>query len=477
MKKIFIIAFIFTSFLYAQSFEQWKNEQSASFGLYKKTMDEEFSSMLKEKWSIYKPKEEKKLFIEPKLKEIPKIKEEVEILKQEINKSPIVKPKKYPTIQAEEIVEIKDMPKIVLDKSLENISFLFFGKQINLNYDKKINFELYEINNKTISNKWTHLSQAKTNLLIKDIKTYVDNLELNDWAKYLFINEIGKNIYKDKNKTNIFTWYILSKMGYDIKVGYNTNAIYLLSTIKHKLFQVSFFNLSNKRYYVLSPEGKSKRVTQLHIYKGNYPKSIESLSFEINKAIKFDNNIQTKNLSFDFQNKKYNIKANYSKDLVDFYRSFPQSDYKIYFNSKNSSLISQTLLKELSKELEGKTEIEAVNFLLRFTQKSFSYKTDDEQFSYEKVMFPEETLFYPFSDCEDRSIMFSTLIKNLLNLNVVGVKFSDHLATAVEFKGKVSGDSFEYKGKTYTISDATYVNANAGMTMPKYKNSSFKIIE
>jgi hypothetical protein len=121
-------------------------------------------------------------------------------------------------------------------------------------------------------------------------------------------------------------------------------------------------------------------------------------------------------------------------------------------------------------------EFEATNFLLRLVQKSFQYKRDDEQFNYEKVLFPEETLYYPFSDCEDRSIIFSYLVENLLGLDVIGVKFKDHLATAVQFSGNGIGTRFKYNGTIYTIADPTYINANVGMIMPQYKNKAFTLI-
>ena len=483
MTKILIASLICGTFLFSQSFEEWQKSQLKEYTTYKKTMDDEFASMLKEKWTIFDSREEKKIYVKPKRKKMPTIKKEVEIKKEEIKNSPIVKQKEYPIIKEPKTVINQDL----LEKQLKNfnklnhnyksLSFLFYGEDIHLNYHKGLAFDLESYDNKVISKTWDKLSKTKINKLIKQISKYDKTLELNDWAKYLFIKRIGDEIYKDTNKSNIFTWYVLSKMAYDIKVGYNKEGIYLLSTIKHKLFQVSFFNLSKKRYYVLNTSHGMKRINQLRIYKGNYPTSINSLSFEINKPIKFNKDVQSKKLSFEFQGKQYNINAKYSKNLVDFYKSFPQSDYKIYFDSKNSIQISSSLLKELNDQLKNKTQIEAVNFLLRFTQKSFAYKTDQDQFSYEKVMFPEETIFYPYSDCEDRSIMFSTLVRNLLDLNVVGIKFPDHLATAVEFTSKIKGDNFKYKGRTYTISDPTYINANAGMTMPKYKHTSFDIID
>ena len=135
------------------------------------------------------------------------------------------------------------------------------------------------------------------------------------------------------------------------------------------------------------------------------------------------------------------------------------------------------MIREIEPKIRGLTEVEAVNFLLRLTQKSFEYKRDPEQFGYEKVLFPEETLYYPYSDCEDRAIFFSYLIKHLTPLKIVGIKYSNHLATAVAFSTPIQGDSFNYNGKRYTITDPTYINANVGMTMPQYRGVNFKIIE
>jgi hypothetical protein len=336
--------------------------------------------------------------------------------------------------------------------------------------------QLVKTNKRVIAKYWDIMSQTKYKKLISQIDKKSQELNLNDWAKYQLIYKLGNKIYSDKNIANLFTWFILVKMKYDTKVGYNQDKIYLLSTMKHKLFQISFFNLKGKKYYILTPNGKTKKIGSIYTYAGDYPKAKENLSFEMRKEIKFYNNIKQKDLNFKYEGRSYTINTKYSNDLIDFYKTFPQSDYNIYFDTKNSTPLSSTILVKLAPLLQGKSEIEAVNFLLRFVQTSFEYKTDQKQFDYEKVMFPEETVFYPYSDCEDRSIMFSYLVKNILGLDVVGVKYSDHLATAVAFSSNVSGANFKYKNKIYTISDPTYINANAGMAMPKYKDSKFDVI-
>jgi len=493
------------SFLGANEYQEWLKAQSKQYTQYKKTMDEEFSDMLKKDWEAFKAMSNPTPYKKPKPVALPKVKKEVKVSKKEIKNSPIVKlkptikkpiPKKdiqKPTIKKpvpKQIVHkpivkkpnttvfvppVKlDKPKIL--KNFKRVKFDFYSSAVSIQYDIKSAFYLGKINKRVIAKYWDIMSQTQYKKLVSQINKISDNLNLNDWAKYQLIHKLGNKIYHDDNIANLFTWFVLVKMKYDTKVGYSQNKIYLLSTIKHKLFQISFFNLKKKKYYVLTPNGKVGKIGSIFTYAGDYPKAKEKLSFEMKKELKFYNNIKQKNLKFKYDGKKYSINSKYSSDLIQFYKTFPQSDYNVYFETKNSTPLNSTILVKLTPLLKGKSEIEAVNLLLRFVQTSFKYKTDQKQFDYEKVMFPEETIFYPYSDCEDRSIMFSYLVKNILGLDVVGVKYSDHLATAVAFSSNVSGSSFTYKNKKYTISDPTYINANVGMAMPKYRDSKFEII-
>lgn len=451
-------------------FENFKENVDKEFYAMKKSMDDEFSAFLKQSWAEFEATFNEKPYEKPKPKATPIIKKEKEPKKEDLKKSPIVKIK---DLKEEPKITQKPKPKIDINEKL--VSFDFYGEKININYDSSMLFELYTIDNKTISDAWQKLGKAKFTKTNEQIQNYISYLSLNDWAKYLFLHKIGKEIYKDENKANIFTWHLLAKLGFDIKVGYNNQNVFLLSSIRHKLYQVPFFTIDSKKYYLLSQ--KPQKIGTLYTYKGNYPQAKQTLTFAIDTPIKFDKDVQNRKLQFNFEGKNYAINAKYSKELVEFYNSFPQSDYNIYLDSKSSPQIDQSILKELAKYIKGMSELEAVNFLLRFTQTSFAYKTDDAQFKKEKVMFPDETVFYPYSDCEDRSIMFATLVKNLLGLKVVALKFPNHLATAVALSSKISGDSFKHNGITYTVADPTYINANAGMTMPQYKNTNFSVIE
>lgn len=55
--------------------------------------------------------------------------------------------------------------------------------------------------------------------------------------------------------------------------------------------------------------------------------------------------------------------------------------------------------------MAGKGEREAAELLLHYLHRAFPYKTDEAQFGIERTLFAEEMYYYPYSDCEDRSIL------------------------------------------------------------------------
>ena len=84
--------------------------------------------------------------------------------------------------------------------------------------------------------------------------------------------------------------------------------------------------------------------------------------------------------------------------------------------------------------------------------------------------------YYPYCDCEDRSILFSRLVRDLMGLDVVLIYYPGHLATAVKFSSEVKGDYITYQGDRYTVCDPTYINAPVGMTMPDMDNASAFVV-
>jgi hypothetical protein len=131
----------------------------------------------------------------------------------------------------------------------------------------------------------------------------------------------------------------------------------------------------------------------------------------------------------------------------------------------------------LKKQIEGKTQEEAANILINFVQTAFEYKVDDEQFGYERPLFADEVFYYPYSDCEDRSILFAVLVNELMGLEVVLLHYPGHLATAVRFSNDIVGDYINLDGDKYIVCDPTYIGASIGEAMERYKNEQAKVVK
>jgi hypothetical protein len=167
-----------------------------------------------------------------------------------------------------------------------------------------------------------------------------------------------------------------------------------------------------------------------------------------------------------------------NKNLIDFYNSYPvSSEWNLYALASLSETLKADLYPALQKQITGKSEKDAANILLNFVQTAFEYQTDRQQFGYERPLFADETFFYPASDCEDRSILFAALVRELLHLEVVLLLYPEHLATAVQFNEAIQGDYLTVEGKSFIVCDPTYIGAEIGNAMPQYKKVNATVIK
>ncbi len=163
--------------------------------------------------------------------------------------------------------------------------------------------------------------------------------------------------------------------------------------------------------------------------------------------------------------------------MIDFYNDYPLTDaWNIYAEASLSALVKKQLYPILQKAIAGNSKAAAANMLIDWVQTAFDYRTDDEQFGQERPLFADETLYYPYSDCEDRAILYAILIRDLLGLDVVLLHYPEHLATAVCFGDDTPGDHLMIDGRKYIVCDPTYIGATIGETMPQYKQTRASVV-
>jgi hypothetical protein len=468
-------------------FLAWMNQEKSSYNQYIEKQDREFSSFLKQKWKEVDVSEAKVVDAKPKPIKLPDI--EPTPLKN-VPKQPIVRiepvaPKVLPNTSPETPISkptsiiAPTVPVVSTPKSIEIISpkiagphikLDFFGSALVFTYDQGIQKEQTgRINNKSISTHWETLSSSDFKPLVKQLQNTAEQLQLSDWSYALLIDKLtAKLIPNDANTQTLASWFLLIKSGYKARVAYNNHQLFLLMPTQQPLYGITYFTFDKQRYYAVSLNNTPMNVGKVFTYNGSYPNATKSFDLAL-QHYPASKEINDKKLNFSYNNKSYAIDVKYQPQVVKYLNTYPQIDIKYYFDAPLADITRQSLIAELTPLVQGKSEIEAANLLLRFVQKAFPYKTDEEQFSKENYLFPVETIFYPYSDCEDRSVLFAWLTKTLLGLDVVGLRYPGHIATAVALSTRISGDSVSFNNKRYVISDLTYINSNVGMSMPDFK--------
>jgi hypothetical protein len=464
-------------------YEQWLKQTNTEFQNYLDENDKAFIGFLNKKWEEVEVKNPVNRDPAPKPLDIPIAKPivvieepDTEIVEKEIIKPIIINPVvivKPPVVIA---------PPIEVKKyfNLRTVQFDFFGESISIKYHKnfKQNFRS-KISNASIASYWEKLATQPHKEIIAQLSVTSKKLQLNDWGTALLFDQFARELQgsnqRNQSSRQLTSWFLLVKAGFNARIAYN-DQVFLLMPSKQQLFSTTYFTLDNQRYYSVSLNEKAMKPGKVFTYSGKHLDGQRNLDFsEPNKFIV--NKHQTKrDLSFSYNGEKFDINVSYPKDMINYFKTFPQLDLKNYFSAGMPQETEFSLLSQLKPIIEGHTETEAVNRLLRFVQTAFKYKTDDDQFQQENYLFPLETLHYPYSDCEDRAALFAWLTESLLNLDVIILDFPGHIATAVEFSKPTLGDSWKFNGKRYTVADPTYINANAGMTMPQYKNKAPKLI-
>ena len=326
---------------------------------------------------------------------------------------------------------------------------------------------------------WEAMSrESKFESFVSQAQAVRKRLSLNDWGYHNLLFASGMVVHGgNKDLANLFTWFMSVKSGFDARIGYSDARVYLLLPSRNRLYSVSYLTIKGIRYYAMTFDGTREKLGSVYTYKGKYLHSDRLVDYRILAVPELKADIHVKTLAFDFKGEPQSLNISYNKSLVDYYQYYPQTNIKIYFDAVASEELNYSMVRELKAKLEGKSEKDAVDYLLILSQKGFAYKTDDAQLGHEKYMLPEETLWYPYSDCEDRSFLFSYLVRRILKLDVVGLNYPGHVATAVRFSENVPGDYVVMNNRKYIVCDPTYINASAGMAMPKYKRGKPGVVK
>ncbi|MDR1003566.1 MAG: hypothetical protein LBL97_00940 [Prevotellaceae bacterium] len=332
---------------------------------------------------------------------------------------------------------------------------------------------LRSLDENSIADAYEALCRANYKPLLTDCARIRQSLSLNDWGYFQLLRQAANTLCAGANESTVLQLFLLNESGYRTKIARKSDEQKLLLFLSPdcKLYGRPYLTLGGQTYYYID----GTEPCRFYMCQRDFSRSANPVSMALRKAPAFKGSAVTH--THKAQGSAASVNAPVPESLMEFYRSYPQCDYSVYFNAPVNPGVEAALLSALQPLIQGKSEAQAANLLINFVQTAFDYKTDPDQFGYEKPFFVEELFYYPFSDCEDRSMLYSYLVRKLLGLDVVLLDYPEHIATAVAFKGNVDGDYVLVGNRKYIVCDPTYIGAPIGQAMPQYRTVKAGIIK
>ena len=455
-----------------QGFNQYQKQKEDDFNAFRQQANAQFSAKMAEAWKLFnmEPPKEDPIIPDP---DQPLVSDDKPVIPSlPVKPSGVIapipnephKPQQRPSPTLPEIPQ----------PSVNMFTFNFFNTSCKVRLDNSLKFRLSNVDEESVSAVWQRLSGKASDALVEDCFRLIDEMQLCDWAAISLFKALGDAwLGKDSNEAVLMQMYLITQTGYKARIGRKGDNLVVLLAFDGQVFRLPYYKIDGVEFYNITEKKNDKGC---YIFNMSFPsEQTASLRPRHLPAL-----AESKVGSKTFSAKHYlemTVKLSVNQNLMDFYATYPHCRWDNYVYAGLSENIKAVLYPVLRKAINGKSVPEAADRLLHFMHTAFNYKTDYQQFGYERSLFGDESFFHPYNDCEDRAILYSILVRDLLGVDVLLLEYSDHISTAVCFPAKVEGSYLEMDGKQYLLCDPTYIGSHIGQVAEPYRNVQPSVIK
>jgi hypothetical protein len=335
----------------------------------------------------------------------------------------------------------------------------FCGTQIQFQIEKPESNYLKPALGSQLEMQLNALSASTGNAAAAAEKTRSD-LKLSDWFTYQLIRKIANSIIP---KQDDFLGYTLTKasllkqLGYAPLLGWDGTNLLLYVKTKDEIYNLPIKVYKDEHYVCINHHdfsfSEAIPFSALELIGSNNLEG-KPFMFAIDEIPSFPaHETVEKILQYEYKAKTYYAPIRINQNMQQFFINYPVTNYSTQFNIPLNKLTRETLINNLKEQIKGMKTRQGVEFLMHFTRSAFDFANDADFFGREKRLSPEETLLYEKSDCEDRAALFFYLVREMYNLPMLVLTYSDHVNVAVKMDGK--GYTIRHNNADYTICEPT----------------------
>lgn len=458
-----------------RNFDLFSSHQQAKYDAYRSELNEQYARFMAESWErmTAMPAEEveEEVVVSPILYEDTMTTSDaiLDFIPILFNRNVVKLPDSVRRAEPIAPIQAKTTPQ-------EVVTVAYYGTLVSIPFPINEAWEIGAISERQLSKLWTRLSSSQYDITIRGALDVREGLDLCDWGYMQVLQSICEKRYGKTNEAVLMQSWLMAQSGYKIRLAYDDERLYMLLASEYSILSMFYFVIDGDKFYPIDCTTR-----ELAICKASF-EAEQKLSLQITKDQLLGTETSQKRILTSRDGFRVEISQNLN--LVDFYDHYPSSyidgniytRWAVYANTPLDRTIASALYPSMQAALEGLSERDAVNKLLQFVQTAFVYEYDDKVWGGDRAFFAEETLYYPYADCEDRAVLFSRLVRDLVGLEVVLLYYPGHLAAAVAFSEEVAGDYLEYDNQRYIVCDPTYIGAPVGRTMPNMNNQEAQII-
>lgn len=460
-----------------QTWEEYRESQKKAYQQYLSEQDAAFADFLEREWKAFQATKPLLRDSVPKPPAPPRT--DPQPMPEPAPEDPGITP--APEFEPDIEVDASDIPKIDLppppkrqwsaeppnQPGWHSAQARFYGHQLDFQYPT--GFAAEQSSNDGFAEFWRSVADTEYPQVVKQISDARLEFNLNDWGTFLLIQELTAAIHpRDRRSATALAWFLNVQSGFDVRIGYSRDELYLLAALQQTAYGVSYLTLDGERYFFISHRDGDPPGS-IRTYDDRPAMSLTSISLALNEPPHLGSTMRSRKWTGELLGgQRISVDAEYSPDLIAFLADYPQTGLDIRLSMAPDPRFELSLQRSLNDQLTSDHDIDNVYTLMALLH-ALAYQTDQEQFGYEKYMFPDEVLAYPYADCEDRSALFAYMVRRFLRLNVLVIVYPGHVSTAVELSGAPVGDVVEHGGHVYAICDPTYIGSTPGMNAPAFK--------
>lgn len=350
-------------------------------------------------------------------------------------------------------------------------TFTFYSLSVSLPETEALP-SLQEVTPEAFARYWRLLERRQIEKeILPHLYPVISTCGLNDWFSMQLLQTCVESLFADASadQRTALKHYLLTHMEYDVRLATGSGHALLLIAFHQKVYARSYIRLNDRNYYLFpDPKEEHPANASTSIHTCNIPGDIDT-GRPLNLLIRQNLTMPFASHPYRFSDGVLTIEGEVNANIMQMLFRYPQMSIPCYAQSVIDTQVRETLVAQLAPQLQGLPQREAVDRLLHFVQHAFPYATDEEQHGFEKPYFMEEMLYYPQCDCEDRSVFYAYLLREVLQTENHLVSYPGHECVAVHLDEPMTGSGYLYDGRAFYISDPTYIGASTGQCMPAYR--------